>query len=236
MTESRDPKSRDGEPDTPDMIDGAHDYATWDARQATWDNSVMPSNPPPGRPVGPDWAPPNGWDPRAWSPAPRGWQFRTSIVLSVVLLVVLVAGYALRAMAVHQIEKTLQQWNATWNTPNDLAARDRLQCAAQQFPITSSGPVQTNIRSELHTDAVSVAPALSTAYAKVTISETYTGPDPVYHGAYNEVMSQGQPYPYKFGFEMVKEAGSWKVCDWGGSAVIQKSRTVLLGWKLLGPP
>ena len=42
MTESRD-RVRDGEPDTPDMIDGAHDYATWDARQATWDNSVMPS-------------------------------------------------------------------------------------------------------------------------------------------------------------------------------------------------
>jgi anti-sigma factor RsiW len=32
MTESRDSKfPRDGEPDTPDMLDGEHDYAMWDA-------------------------------------------------------------------------------------------------------------------------------------------------------------------------------------------------------------
>jgi hypothetical protein len=164
---------------------------------------------------------------------------RVGIGVNVMLLLVLLAGYVVRAMAVHQIEITLQQWNATWNTPTDLVARDRLQCAAQKFPIPSSAPVHTDVRSELHTDAVSVAPDLSTAYVKATITETYTGPDPVdpvFHGASDEVMKRGQPYPAPYGFEMVRVGGSWKVCDWGGSAVMQKRRTVLLGWKLLGPP
>lgn len=220
----------------------------------------MPVNPPPGGSAGPDWEPrPDArTPPQGWPPAPKSWHVWTSrataltrrgarmrpglrvgIVISIILLLVLLTGYVLRAMTVHQIETALEEWNATWNTPTDLATRDRLQCAAQKFPIPSSASVHTDVRSELHTDAVSVAPDLSTAYVKATITETYTGPDPVdpvFHGAYDEVMKRGQPYPAAYGFEMVKEGGSWKVCDWGGSAVMQKSRTVLLGWKLLGSP
>ncbi|MEU2103499.1 hypothetical protein [Nocardia sp. NPDC019255] len=42
-------------------------------------------------------------------------------------------------------------------------------------------------------------------------------------------------------FELVKEDGRWKVCDWGGyteesHGVISGGRVLLLGWNLWGSP
>ncbi|MBV8863128.1 MAG: hypothetical protein JO259_14920 [Mycobacterium sp.] len=87
--------------------------------------------------------------------------------------------------------------------------------------------MQTTIDIHSGTTEIGIGPLLGTAYAVATLTQADTSR---YDSVGNYPTTTGT-----YGFELIKENGQWKVCDWGVD-VETRSRIIVLGWKLSGPP
>lgn len=213
----------------------------------------------------PGWAPDKDWSPDpSWPPAPPGWQFwvsdqsgqshdsptadfsappaapakrRVPLVIIAVLLVGLIGAYVARNDAANDVQAVLHQWATTWDLPQAEArveARNQITCAENQIPLDNSQQnadstkrTQSTIDVHSGTTEIGIGPLLGTAYAVATLTQADTSRYDSY-GNYPATTST-------YGFELIKENGQWKVCDWGVD-VENRYRMIVLGWKLSGPP
>lgn len=158
---------------------------------------------------------------------------RSVVVLLFISALVLIVGaaYIMRNSEAHDIEATLIKWDKTWELAGNYE-KNQLTCAksqdlSAQTPSAPRAHDQENIDVYDGVTEISVSPLMNTAYAEATLTSTDLSR---YDSRGNNVSRS-----FAAGFELVKENGSWKVCDWG-SDVMKRHRTLLVGWKIQGPP
>ncbi|WP_280474555.1 hypothetical protein [Nocardia asiatica] len=153
--------------------------------------------------------------------------------LSVLGLALAASAYTVRATPAREIQDVLLQWSNTWDSGYDAVARNSLSCAKQQIPNPSTppDPKLKLLTTHLTVEHVYLGADLTTAYITAELSEWPTA------GGSQSLHATTSDTP----FELVKEEGRWKVCDWGSyteesHGVISGGRVLLLGWKLWGSP
>ncbi|MFC4128114.1 hypothetical protein [Nocardia rhizosphaerae] len=140
-----------------------------------------------------------------------------------------------------RIESTPMLWAETFDGVNNVEARQQLTCAENRYfkaPEASAGNSSAGTRGteiDVHsgTGEMYISPGLDAAYAEATIT--------LWDIAARGLRAEPDTDHLKVGFEMRKENGSWKVCDWGSEnsgsdSPMLRNRFTLLGWKLSGPP
>ncbi|MBF6427497.1 hypothetical protein [Nocardia cyriacigeorgica] len=157
-------------------------------------------------------------------------------MVAIVGVAVIGVAYAVRDQNADDIETTLELWAETFNGVNRIDARQQLTCAENRTghsPRESASTSGTEIDVYSGVGEMKIGLGLDTAYAEAMIT-TWDTADP--EGQYGRNASR-----LEVGFELRKENGEWKVCDWGSSnggsdSPISRSRFSLLGWKISGPP
>lgn len=154
-----------------------------------------------------------------------------TIILALILMLIIGGGYVVRNAEAHDIEAVLVKWDKTGEL-NGNYERNQLTCAKWQDPSAQTpSTAKPNIRETIDVyngvTQISISPLLDTAYARARLTST----DLTHYDSQGNYPSES----INVGFELVKENGSWKVCD-EGINVMGRGRALLLGWKLSGPP
>ncbi|GAA1087313.1 MULTISPECIES: hypothetical protein [Tsukamurella] len=137
-----------------------------------------------------------------------------------------IVSIRLHASAETEIKAAVRAWGDSWNKDDGGASRTALTCLARRTPgAPETRPQGVQITAQAWSGSMEqqISLTLDTAYSPGSVSGR-TSDD-----------TSAEYISESVGFELVKENGNWKVCDWGKD-VADRRRTSILGWKLSGPP